>query len=209
MSKITRRDFLKTAGVMTLAVAAAGVLSGCEGNTAPEKPTNGNLTVGEVAKVDGFEFSVTKAVQQNNVARTIDKTTGQVETEVESATGRLVVTLRNAGDKPADFSYSNVHVYANGKEVAYNSADVLDAAKSKQILGMDEAPAMLRMSNLQNVKPEKKAENYMLAWDLNKDVYNDLEPITKLEVAYINGATGTVVRFDIPTPVAVVEWQTN
>ena len=35
MSNISRRDFLKTAGVMTLAVAAAGVLAGCEGNTAP------------------------------------------------------------------------------------------------------------------------------------------------------------------------------
>ena len=32
MSNISRRDFLKTAGVMTLAVAAAGVLAGCEGN---------------------------------------------------------------------------------------------------------------------------------------------------------------------------------
>ena len=39
MSNISRRDFLKTAGVMTLAVAAAGVLAGCEGNAAkPEVP---------------------------------------------------------------------------------------------------------------------------------------------------------------------------
>ena len=35
MSNISRRDFLKTAGVMTLAVAAAGVLAGCEGSTVP------------------------------------------------------------------------------------------------------------------------------------------------------------------------------
>jgi len=40
MSNISRRDFLKTAGVMTLAVAAAGVLAGCEGNTAPAPEAN-------------------------------------------------------------------------------------------------------------------------------------------------------------------------
>ena len=33
MSNITRRNFLKGAGVMALAVAAAGVLSGCDGNS--------------------------------------------------------------------------------------------------------------------------------------------------------------------------------
>ena len=38
MSNISRRDFLKTAGVMTLAVAAAGVLAGCEGNSATDNP---------------------------------------------------------------------------------------------------------------------------------------------------------------------------
>ena len=42
MSNISRRDFLKTAGVMTLAVAAAGVLAGCEGKkpTSPEGEMN-------------------------------------------------------------------------------------------------------------------------------------------------------------------------
>ena len=51
MSNISRRDFLKTAGVMTLAVAAAGVLAGCEGNNPvdPEKPvvTGNSVTVGD------------------------------------------------------------------------------------------------------------------------------------------------------------------
>ena len=46
MSNISRRDFLKTAGVMTLAVAAAGVLAGCEGNAAkPEVPVVTTNTV--------------------------------------------------------------------------------------------------------------------------------------------------------------------
>lgn len=35
MTNITRRNFLKSAGVMALAVAAAGVLSGCDGSKNP------------------------------------------------------------------------------------------------------------------------------------------------------------------------------
>lgn len=35
MTNMTRRNFLKSAGVMTLAVAAAGVLSGCDGSKNP------------------------------------------------------------------------------------------------------------------------------------------------------------------------------
>lgn len=33
MTNMTRRNFLKSAGVMALAVAAAGVLSGCDGSS--------------------------------------------------------------------------------------------------------------------------------------------------------------------------------
>ena len=35
MTNMTRRNFLKSAGVMTLAVAAAGVLSGCDSRKNP------------------------------------------------------------------------------------------------------------------------------------------------------------------------------
>ena len=42
MSNISRRQFLKGAGVATLAVAAAGVLAGCSGSTSvPDKTTPG------------------------------------------------------------------------------------------------------------------------------------------------------------------------
>lgn len=42
MSNISRRKFLKGAGVAALAVAAAGVLAGCSGNTSvPDKPIPG------------------------------------------------------------------------------------------------------------------------------------------------------------------------
>lgn len=68
MSNISRRQFLKGAGVATLAVAAAGVLTGCSGNDAPAVPgvttrpvtvifmkDEGNgvtNVVGETAKID-------------------------------------------------------------------------------------------------------------------------------------------------------------
>ena len=38
MSNISRRKFLKGAGVAVLAVAASGVLTGCSGNDAPRFP---------------------------------------------------------------------------------------------------------------------------------------------------------------------------
>ena len=42
MSNISRRKFLKGAGVAALAVAAAGVLAGCSGSTGvPDKPIPG------------------------------------------------------------------------------------------------------------------------------------------------------------------------
>ena len=42
MSNISRRKFLKGAGVAALAMAASGVLAGCSGSTGvPDKPTPG------------------------------------------------------------------------------------------------------------------------------------------------------------------------
>ena len=71
MSNISRRQFLKGAGVATLAVAAAGVLAGCSGNDVPDVPDVPGVTtrpvtvifmkdegngvtnvVGETAKID-------------------------------------------------------------------------------------------------------------------------------------------------------------
>ena len=71
MSNISRRKFLKGAGVAALAVAAAGVLAGCSGNAGPDVPDVPGVTtrpvtvifmkdegngvtnvVGETAKID-------------------------------------------------------------------------------------------------------------------------------------------------------------
>ena len=43
MTNMTRRNFLKSAGVMALAVAAAGVLSGCDSSS--KNPVMADVTV--------------------------------------------------------------------------------------------------------------------------------------------------------------------
>ena len=83
MSNISRRDFLKTAGVMTLAVAAAGVLAGCEGNTAPA-PEAGKPEV-KPASVSYTDLNGNKLTVESlgrfNIYATVDaKTTGAEQT---------------------------------------------------------------------------------------------------------------------------------
>ena len=65
MSNISRRDFLKTAGVMTLAVAAAGVLAGCEGGKNEQEnnqPAANAVTIGDytVTLKEAKQFSYKK-----------------------------------------------------------------------------------------------------------------------------------------------------
>lgn len=51
MTNMTRRNFLKSAGVMALAVAAAGVLSGCDSSSK-------NPVMAEVEVQYGYESSI-------------------------------------------------------------------------------------------------------------------------------------------------------
>ena len=84
MSNISRRDFLKTAGVMTLAVAAAGVLAGCNNNTVapapeankPEVTTNSvsftglygdKLTVESLGRFDAYASADAKAPRASQI----------------------------------------------------------------------------------------------------------------------------------------------
>ncbi len=64
MTNITRRNFLKSAGVMALAVAAAGVLSGCDSS---KNPVMADVTVkyyrndfwgGEPQYLSGYDETV-------------------------------------------------------------------------------------------------------------------------------------------------------
>lgn len=62
MTNMTRRNFLKSAGVMALAVAAAGVLSGCDSSKNPVMADvevqywYNSLTLGET-QVDGGSYT--------------------------------------------------------------------------------------------------------------------------------------------------------
>lgn len=68
MTNMTRRNFLKSAGVMTLAVAAAGVLSGCDSS---KNPVMADVEVqywyesallGQKTQVDGGSYTETVSV---------------------------------------------------------------------------------------------------------------------------------------------------
>lgn len=58
MKNISRRDFFKCAGALTLAVASAGILAGCSGSTGKTKSVKINLTASDT---DLKSFNVTKA----------------------------------------------------------------------------------------------------------------------------------------------------
>ena len=72
MSNISRRKFLKGAGVAALAVAAAGVLAGCSGNDVPSIPgvTVKDITVNFVdreGKLIGSDLKKNVPVDQYNM----------------------------------------------------------------------------------------------------------------------------------------------
>ena len=72
MSKISRRNFIKGAGVAALAVAAAGVLAGCSGNDVPSIPgvTAKDITVNFVdydGKLIGSDLKKNVPVDQYNM----------------------------------------------------------------------------------------------------------------------------------------------
>ena len=75
MSNISRRDFLKTAGVMTLAVAAAGVLAGCEGQSVPAPEANKpEVTTDSVSYTGLYGDKLTvESVGRFNVYDNLDK----------------------------------------------------------------------------------------------------------------------------------------
>ena len=75
MSNISRRDFLKTAGVMTLAVAAAGVLAGCNTTSVPAPEANKpEVTTNSVSYTGYFGDKLTiESVGRYNVYNNRDK----------------------------------------------------------------------------------------------------------------------------------------
>lgn len=89
MTNMTRRNFLKSAGVMTLAVAAAGVLSGCDSSS--KNPVMADVEVqywyesallGKKTQVDDGSYTETvSVVKGDNVKKEqIEKTLKDIRT---------------------------------------------------------------------------------------------------------------------------------
>ena len=199
MSNISRRDFLKTAGVMTLAVAAAGVLAGCEGNAAPEAPVTGNKKLGDVVTISDFEFSVAQA-KQLQAPTTYDKETGEAN-PAEKRELCLVYTVKNTGKQEKAFTWGNLTVYINGEKATqgnvatnpkYNfgeDATFLDSSAKQTKLKANSKNAVRFMD--QFVVPTTKFG------DVTAQEYVD---ITSIQVVYHDAANNVHVVYDIETP---------
>ena len=108
MSNISRRKFLKGAGVAALAVAAAGVLAGCSGNDVPSIPdvTVKDVTVKFVDRT-GKEVGTTVV---KNVKRTETKMNSN---DVKAPEGYVV---GDAGDQFIDWPSQTVTFTVDKKE---------------------------------------------------------------------------------------------
>lgn len=108
MSNISRRKFLKGAGVAALAVAAAGVLAGCSGNDVPSIP---NVTAKDVT----VKFVDRKGKE---VGTTVVKNVKLTETKMNSndvkAPEGYVVGI--VGDQPIDWEKQTVTFTVDKKE---------------------------------------------------------------------------------------------
>ena len=201
MSNISRRDFLKTAGVMTLAVAAAGVLAGCEGNAAPEAPVTGNKKLGDVVTIGDFEFSVAQA-KQLQAPTTYNPSTG----EAESAKQRelcLVYTVKNTGKKEGPFGWKNLTVYINGKKAAQGDVET-DPVKN-----FGEATTFLNDQGKQTAlnANSKNAVRFLDQFVVPTTNYGDVNAekqeyvdITSIQVVYHDAKNNVHVVYDIETP---------
>ena len=210
MSNISRRDFLKTAGVMTLAVAAAGVLAGCEGNKAPEAPVTGSKVPGELSNIGNLEFSVVKAVQQDNVRYTYENG-GVKEKKIENSYVRVLLSLRNTSTKPGDkaqIDLSQLYFYVNGKQVKLENATIGMDDTAKKLFGL-KAPINAIQTATQPLDPSKEVTNYVATYELTKNAVGDYETVDSLEIVYwdLVNNNKSMVNYKVPTPLTVVEFE--
>ena len=207
MSKITRRDFLKTAGVMTLAVAAAGVLAGCDGAEKPVAPETGNKALGDITKIGKMEFSVVKAVQQNNITTTLDDAGTGVKETLEKASLCVLMSVRNTADVEGEkgFDFNKVKLYVNGQKVTTNTREYTSIPKSVKEYYGEDVKSFKAATGMVELAPEKNATYYEFFAMLDKDVYGDLKDVNTVEVTYYDAADKTAVNYTIPTPLTVVK----
>ena len=195
MSNISRRDFLKTAGVMTLAVAAAGVLAGCEGNKPAEVPTEitkNSVTIGDytVSLTSAKQFAVKKYENNNGQENSSNK--------VEQET-RYVVVVGNVLNNTDSQAKPAFVAKANPVNMAVNS-DVA-AEKVKKLFELTVEPSALTT----NAKIENKtAAGTPVYWVYTVNTYSDKTfktPKFELVLNDENGKVYHTLTVDIPAAV--------
>ena len=129
MSNISRRKFLKGAGVAALAVAAAGVLAGCSGNDVPSIPgvTAKDVTVKFVDR-DGKEVGTTVV---KNVKLTETKMNSN---DVKAPEGYVVGIV---GDQFIDWEKQTVTFTVDKKETKKETDKVTVNYYYRGVAGVD------------------------------------------------------------------------
>ena len=145
MSNISRRKFLKGAGVAALAVAAAGVLTGCSGNDVPSIPgvTAKDITVNFVdydGKLIGSDLKKNVPVDQYNMN----------SSEVTAPKGYVIAIV---GDSKID--WDNQTVTFTVKEAPKATINYYCEAENKavgeEILYVDEGATSVNTSTFKKV----------------------------------------------------------
>ena len=202
MSNISRRDFLKTAGVMTLAVAAAGVLAGCEGNAAkPEVPETGAKALGEVTKVGKFEFTVNKAVLAEVYKDTSTGTNDAVVEETERKLALVFTVKQTEATVTESFKTDCIKVYVNGKLMG--ASDQHDKLFLKDALGL-EAEEFTDTGLASNVTYTAKGVAYQTVLNAPTSEYADetgkFVAITSIKVVVNDAEKNVYTTYDVPVP---------
>ena len=145
MSNISRRKFLKGAGVAALAVAAAGVLTGCSGNDVPSIPgvTAKDITVNFVdydGKLIGSDLKKNVPVDQYNMN----------SSEVTAPKGYVIAIV---GDCKID--WDNQTVTFTVKEASKATINYYCEAENKavgeEVLYVDEGATSVNTSTFKKV----------------------------------------------------------
>ena len=200
MSNISRRDFLKTAGVMTLAVAAAGVLAGCDNKPAePENPVvkpNQGLT--ETTEIGKFSFSVQDAKLVEDLKLVDGKS--DVDYTNSKRVVALLLAVKNNGEEAASFSADNLKFYVNGTAKNIDSAVAFNEDKAKFYFGADAKPEKMQTLNKITVNADKaKADLYYVTINVAdlKDGDGKFKDITSVQVRYQDANKAQVVNYDL------------
>ena len=197
MSNISRRDFLKTAGVMTLAVAAAGVLAGCEGNKPAEVPTEitkdsvtvGNYTFG----IDDVKHYAAKSydpdgkvITEKHYIVTVFNVKAVDESKVAAVKPNFVLEMKPTNATRVDAE--SVSMPATGTATGIIPADIKEVMNKDIARLPDENTGTVTINNYDN--PTSTGVLYYAAYEI--ETYSDNVFKTPALDIFVNDADGHV-----------------